>query len=93
MPHLNQHPPNPYDEPIATLYEVILGCLENCAECKRTMVPGEIYANGYDDGPTICNACKQKHNHERETNKYFAHGSLRDKCDYDIESTEHRYGQ
>jgi len=70
MPRLNDHAPNMYDEPIATLYEIILGCLENCAECKRTMVPGEVYANGYDDGPTICNRCK-KENNARATREMY----------------------
>lgn len=36
----------------------VFGCLPNCETCKRTMIPNERFANGYEDGPIICHACK-----------------------------------
>ena len=44
------------------------GCEPNCRECKRTMIPDEVFANGFNDGPSLCHACKQK-KMEREPNR------------------------
>ena len=30
----------------------------NCISCKRAMIPGEVFANGYGDGPSQCHSCK-----------------------------------
>lgn len=35
------------------------GCELNCRQCKRILIPGEVYANGFDDGPSLCSRCKQ----------------------------------
>ena len=34
----------------------------NCRTCNRTLLQGEVYADGYADGPTLCHACKKRRN-------------------------------
>ena len=37
---------------------------EFCISCKRSMIPREIFANNYYDGPVLCHACKELRNRE-----------------------------
>lgn len=38
---------------------LVLQCLPNCIVCQRTMLPGDVYENGFTDGPSLCNRCKE----------------------------------
>jgi hypothetical protein len=38
----------------------------NCLRCKRTLVWGELYADGYTDDDVLCHACKKARNEELE---------------------------
>jgi hypothetical protein len=38
----------------------------SCRSCKRTTIPGELYADGYRDNETLCHACIAKRNHRLE---------------------------
>ena len=31
----------------------------SCVTCKRTLVPGELYADGFRDGIELCHACRR----------------------------------
>lgn len=61
----------------------LLACSLNCRECKRTLIPGEVFANGFDDSGSLCHICKQK---KMESESSSAWG-------WDRESTEGRYGR
>jgi len=37
---------------------------ESCLKCRRILLHGEVYADGYTDGPTLCHRCIAKRNHE-----------------------------
>lgn len=38
----------------------------HCSTCKRYLVPGEIFSNGYRDNKVTCHACQQARNHALE---------------------------
>ena len=36
---------------------------QNCASCRRTLIPGALYMDGYRDNETLCHSCIGKRNH------------------------------
>lgn len=62
---------------------LILGCDTNCSKCKRTMIPGERFANGYLDRGNLCHRCRAQIDMEMQG----------EETPFDIESHERRYGQ
>lgn len=55
-----------YLERMEAFISTLLGCQPQCLQCGRTMIPNEVYTNGYTDGPAVCHLCKQARNNALE---------------------------
>lgn len=42
------------------------GQMDFCTSCKRTLLEGELFANGYCDGTVLCHSCIAARNHSLE---------------------------
>ena len=61
-----------------------------CVTCKRTLVPGALYADGWEDTEALCHV----HNQEQADRNFDAMLKRAGKATgWDRESTERRYGQ